>query len=99
MKIAVVVTHLLVAGIPLASAFTAVPTTAWSSRTTVGSLSSTTAPEETIVERKAPGAGSMPDWANSNKGVSPDEFLASDMSKPDLSEMWECPLTRWDSEK
>jgi len=47
--------------------------------------------------REAPGAGSEPAWEN-RPGLSPEEFMKSDMSKPDLSGMWECPLTRWDSE-
>lgn len=47
--------------------------------------------------REAPGAGYVPAWEN-RQGKSPDEFLQSDMSKEDLSGMWECPLTRWDSQ-
>ena len=47
--------------------------------------------------REAPGAGWVPDWEG-REGLTPEEFLASDMSKEDLSGMWECPLTRWDSE-
>jgi len=49
-------------------------------------------------QREAPGAGRIPPWEN-RPGKSPDEFLQSDLSQPDLSAMWECPLTRWDSEK
>lgn len=49
-------------------------------------------------ERVAPDAGYVPDWED-RPGLSPEEFMASDMSKPDLSGMWECPLTRWDSDK
>jgi hypothetical protein len=45
--------------------------------------------------REAPGAGYVPAWEN-RPGLSQEEFLNSDMSKPDLSAMWECPLTRWD---
>ena len=56
-------------------------------------LSSTVQPPE----RTAPDAGYIPDWEG-RTGLSPEEFIASDMSKPDLSGMWECPLTRWDSE-
>jgi len=48
-------------------------------------------------QREAPGAGRIPPWEN-RPGKSPDEFLQSDLSQPDLSAMWECPLTRWDSE-
>lgn len=47
--------------------------------------------------KEAPGAGYVPEWEG-RTGLPPDEFLKSDLSKPDLSEMWECPLTRWDSE-
>jgi hypothetical protein len=48
-------------------------------------------------ERVAPDAGYVPDWED-RAGLSPEEFMKSDMTKPDLSEMWECPLTLWDSE-
>ena len=48
--------------------------------------------------REAPGAGWEPEWED-RAGLTPEEFMASDMSKPDLSGMWECPLTRWDSDK
>jgi len=48
-------------------------------------------------ERVAPDAGSVPPWED-RPGLTPDEFMTSDMSKPDLSGMWECPLTLWDSE-
>jgi hypothetical protein len=47
--------------------------------------------------REAPGAGFMPEWEG-REGLSPEAFMKSDMSKPDLSAMWECPLTRWDSD-
>ena len=47
--------------------------------------------------REAPGAGYEPDWED-RPGLSPEEFMKSDMAKPDRSGMWECPLTRWDSE-
>jgi len=53
------------------------------------------ATQEAPPQREAPGAGWVPEWEN-RQGKSPDEFLKSDPSKPDLSEMWECPLTRWD---
>lgn len=49
-------------------------------------------------QREAPGAGYVPEWED-RPGLSPEEYMESDMSKPDLSGMWECPLTRWDSEK
>ncbi len=48
-------------------------------------------------ERVAPDAGYVPDWEG-RTGKAPEEFMESDMSKPDLSGMWECPLTRWDSD-
>jgi hypothetical protein len=47
--------------------------------------------------REAPSAGYVPDWED-RPGLSPEEYMESDMSKPDLSGMWECPLTRWDFE-
>jgi hypothetical protein len=49
-------------------------------------------------KRDAPGAGKMPEWEN-RKGKAPGEFLKSDESLQDISGMWECPLTRWDSDK
>ena len=67
----------------------------FSSRTIKASssaLSSTVEPPE----RAAPDAGYLPEWEN-RSGLAPEEFMASDMSKPDLAGMWECPLTRWDS--
>lgn len=48
-------------------------------------------------ERVVPGAGKTPAWEN-RPGLTPEEFLASDMSKPDAGDMWECPLTRWNSD-
>ncbi|CAJ1958510.1 unnamed protein product [Cylindrotheca closterium] len=48
-------------------------------------------------KREAPGAGYVPEWEN-RPGLSEEEFMKSDMSKPDLSGMWECPLTKWDSD-
>jgi len=63
--------------------------------------SSTTALFSTVEEappvKAAPGAGWEPDWEG-REGLTPEQFMESDMSKPDLSGMWECPLTRWDSE-
>ena len=58
-------------------------------------LSST--PVADTPERVAPGAGYVPDWED-REGLPVDQFLQSDESKPDLSGMWECPLTKWDSE-
>jgi hypothetical protein len=60
--------------------------------TTTSKLSSTAEPPE----RLAPDAGYVPDWED-RAGLTPDKFMATDMSKPDLSGMWECPLTKWDS--
>lgn len=48
-------------------------------------------------KREAPGAGWEPEWED-RPGLSPEEFMKSNMSKPDLSGMWECPLTRWNSD-
>jgi len=71
-----------------------VPSTAKFGRpSSVGALSSTATPPE----RVAPDAGYIPDWED-RPGLAPEEFMQSDMSKPDLAGMWECPLTRWDSE-
>lgn len=56
-------------------------------------LASTVAPPD----RVAPDAGYVPEWED-RPGLSPEEFMESDMSKPDMSGMWECPLTRWDWE-
>lgn len=53
--------------------------------------------EAGVPERVAPDAGFMPEWED-RPGLAPEEFMQSDMDKPDLSGMWECPLTRWDSE-
>ena len=59
---------------------------------------SATIEEKDTVVKTAPNAGWEPEWENRNDGLSPTEFMQSDMNKPDLSGMWECPLTRWDSE-
>ena len=48
-------------------------------------------------QRVAPDAGFVPEWED-RPGLSPNQFMESDMSKDDLSGMWECPITRWDSE-
>ena len=88
--------RLSLAALALASMAPAVlgfSSTARLSRTTRSSaLSSTAEPPE----RVAPDAGYVPEWEN-RPGLSPEQFMASDMSKPDLSGMWECPLTKWDS--
>lgn len=62
------------------------------SRTHGFGLQSTAVPPE----RVAPDAGYIPEWTD-RTGLSPEEYMASDMSKPDKSGMWECPLTLWDS--
>jgi hypothetical protein len=59
---------------------------------------SATMEEKDVVIKTAPDAGYVPEWDNRGDGLSPSDFLQSDMSKPDLSGMWECPLTRWDSD-
>mmetsp|Transcript_34792 Transcript_34792/g.68466 ORF Transcript_34792/g.68466 Transcript_34792/m.68466 type:complete len:475 (+) Transcript_34792:95-1519(+) len=52
-----------------------------------------------VPSRIAPDAGYNPTWVEEGRpGLSPEEFLKSDTSKPDASGMWECPLTRWDSD-
>jgi Taurine catabolism dioxygenase TauD, TfdA family len=60
-------------------------------------LNAVSVEEETSIERTAPYAGKVPEWEN-RQGLSPEVFIKSDMSKPDVSDMWECPLTRWDSD-
>ncbi|GMH89152.1 hypothetical protein TrST_g3314 [Triparma strigata] len=50
------------------------------------------------LERVAPSAGVVPQWEE-QQGLTEEEFMRSDMSKPDLSEsLLECPLTLWDAE-
>lgn len=53
--------------------------------------------EKTTPERTPPDAGWEPEWED-REGLTPEAFMKSDMNKDDLSAMWECPLTRWDSE-
>mmetsp|Transcript_22841 Transcript_22841/g.31950 ORF Transcript_22841/g.31950 Transcript_22841/m.31950 type:complete len:452 (+) Transcript_22841:111-1466(+) len=72
-------------------------TSAFSPRAFTTSSSTRLASTATPPERIAPDAGYVPDWED-RAGLAPEEFMESDMSKPDLSGMWECPLTRWDSE-
>lgn len=55
-----------------------------------------TDPATTTPHRTAPDAGYTPAWED-RPGLTPEEFMQSDMNKPDRSGMWECPLTRWDS--
>lgn len=59
-------------------------------------LASTVEAEAVTPERTAPSAGWEPEW-ESREGLTPEEFMKSDPSKPDISGMWECPLTRWDA--
>ena len=83
---------LVLASIPVGTlAFTA-PNVGLVSRATTSLFSTLEAPK-----REAPGAGWEPEWED-RQGLPQEEFLNSDMSKEDLSGMWECPLTRWDSE-
>jgi hypothetical protein len=85
MKFSIAVAALMVS---TGLAFSPVPASSYKTK-----LSSTATPPE----RVAPDAGSTPEWEGKT-GLKPEEFMASDMSKPDLGGMWECPLTRWDSE-
>jgi hypothetical protein len=48
-------------------------------------------------ERTAPDAGWEPEWEGRD-GLPAEEFIQSDMSRPDIAGMWECPLTRWDAD-
>eukprot|EP00977_Amphora_coffeiformis_P028092 scaffold34690_cov288-Amphora_coffeaeformis.AAC.7 len=76
-------------------------TTSWSrsfARTSgITTLGSTAEPptEKQEIVREAPAAGWEPEWED-RPGLPMEEFLKSDESQPDLSGMWECPLTRWD---
>ncbi len=83
---------LLTAAAILSSAAAFAPTQSASRSTNLMSTIETAVPE-----RVAPDAGFMPEWED-RPGLDPEEFMQSDMDKPDLSGMWECPLTRWDSE-
>ena len=78
---------------PLASSFVLTPTSTTTTRALVSVKA--TVDVEAPPAREAPGAGSKPKWENR---PGKENFLDSDLSQPDLSEMWECPLTRWDSE-
>jgi hypothetical protein len=78
--------------LPVAACFALPRQVRSTQRTCTTSLSSTI---EAPPERVAPDAGYVPEWED-RPGLMPEEFMESDMSKPDLSGMWECPLTRWD---
>ena len=84
------ISALALALLPTAASFAPL----YNTRVSSSELASAVAPPP---ERVAPDAGQLPDWED-RPGLSPDEFMESDMTKPDLSGMWECPLTRWDSE-
>jgi hypothetical protein len=60
-------------------------------------LSTTIEEKVDPIQKTPPGAGWEPEWEG-RTGLSESEFMQSDMSKPDRSGMWECPLTRWDSD-
>lgn len=55
----------------------------------------TTIPGEQV--RVAPEAGYWPEWEN-RPGLPIEKATFVDTSKPDLSAMWECPITKWDSD-
>jgi hypothetical protein len=78
---------------PLASSFVLMPSPSSSTRALVSTKA--TVDVEAPPVREAPGAGSKPTWENR---PGKENFLDSDLSQPDLSEMWECPLTRWNSD-
>lgn len=84
---------LLTLVIPSSLGFIPTPSLTPKSAINKNALSSTLSPPERI----APDAGYVPEW-DGRTGLTPEEFMESDMSKPDASGMWECPLTRWDSE-
>jgi hypothetical protein len=93
--------------VPAAGAFSTanMPIYVPSSRTNTNTQFTTTSLAASTLEeratnpptREAPNAGWVPEWED-RPGLTTAEFMESDMSKPDLSGMWECPLTRWDSE-
>jgi len=97
MKVTIVVETALISSITswtsVSSAFLAPFTN--KGRYSNSGIKSTT--ESLSPERVAPDAGYIPEWENRGDGLSEEEFMKSDLSKPDLSEMWECPLTLWDS--
>jgi hypothetical protein len=83
-----------VAAMPAATyAFAFTPSSMGSSVVSQSRLYSTIEPPP----KTAPDAAFVPDWED-REGLERDEFLQSDVSKPDRSGMWECPLTRWDSD-
>lgn len=86
---------LLSSSLTTAAAFAPTAQHSSSSSTTLRATIEETAQEALV--REAPGAGWVPDWED-RPGLPESEFLASDMAKPDLAGMWECPLTKWDSE-
>eukprot|EP00529_Nitzschia_sp_RCC80_P023531 CAMPEP_0113481972 /NCGR_PEP_ID=MMETSP0014_2-20120614/22681_1 /TAXON_ID=2857 /ORGANISM="Nitzschia sp." /LENGTH=475 /DNA_ID=CAMNT_0000375479 /DNA_START=101 /DNA_END=1528 /DNA_ORIENTATION=+ /assembly_acc=CAM_ASM_000159 len=93
---------LAAASIDTSSAFTPASHKTTTTKATKTSLCSSTLDKPETTEsatpvRETPGAGWEPEWED-RPGLEPEEFMASDMSKPDLSGMWECPLTRWSSD-
>jgi hypothetical protein len=74
--------------------------TTTTSTTTTTLYASTTTTSSSSVSRTPPGVGNKPNWENRRRTqeYTVSEFLRSNENQPDASEMWECPLTRWDSE-
>jgi len=93
MKVATAALLSLTLSVGSTHAFTSLGHSNAAARTTTTRLSVAAEPPT----RTAPDAGYIPDWED-RPGLTPEEFMQSDMSKPDLSGMWECPLTRWDSD-
>ena len=83
---------------PSASSTLAATTTRSTTTTTTTSLASAVSAPPPPPQREAPGAGYVPEWED-RPGLSPEEFMESDMTKPDASGMWECPLTLWNSDE
>ena len=79
-----------------------VPTTSstrWSSSRLAMSTLDRPMSSSTPPARVSPDAGHVPDWEGRRNPTSPDEFMNSDPTSPNVGEtMWECPLTRWDAE-
>lgn len=85
-------TLVVVSALGLAQGFAPVSRTVTSSTSRLHSAVAPPPPQ-----KEAPGAGWEPEWEN-RPGLTPEEYMESDMTKPDLSGMWECPLTRWDAD-
>ncbi|KAL3816058.1 hypothetical protein ACHAXA_010363 [Cyclostephanos tholiformis] len=84
------------------SSVVVVPTTSstrWSSTRLAMSTLDRPMSSSTPPARVSPDAGHVPDWEGRRNPTSPDEFMNSDPTSPNVGEtMWECPLTRWDAE-